>query len=171
MKKKYSWQQVVLHWVTAVIIIWATITGFYVGLFNVAPELKALIAFVNVSMTTLLIPVFIVRLYFYFTAEKPEEINTTGLTQFIAHAVHFIIYLNITIVLVTGVLMMERDINVFDLFIIPQPIHDLAVTALFNTVHIFSCATLAALILLHIAAVIKHELSGKKVLKRMSLTA
>lgn len=169
MKKKYSWQQVILHWVSALVIIWATISGFYVGLFNVSPELKTLTGFINVSLTTLLIPVFIIRLYFYFVSEKPEEINTTGITRFIAHAVHFILYLNITIVLVTGVLMMERDINVFDLFIIPQPIHDLAVTKLFNTIHIFSCATLAALVLLHIAAVIKHELSGNKVLRRMSL--
>ncbi|CNH39498.1 cytochrome b561 family protein [Yersinia massiliensis] len=169
MKNKYSWQQIVLHWVSAVIIIWATATGFYVALFDVAPTLKTLIGFINVSLTTLFIPVFIIRLYYYFTAEKPEEINTTRLTIFIAHAVHFIIYLNITIVMVTGVLMMERDINVFGLFMIPQPIHNLAMTSAFNTVHITSCATLAALVLLHIAAVIKHELSGKRVLKRMSL--
>ncbi|WP_019211452.1 cytochrome b [Yersinia massiliensis] len=169
MKNKYSWQQIVLHWISAVIIVWATVTGFYVALFDVAPTLKTLIGFINVSLTTLFIPVFIIRLYYYFTAEKPEEINTTRLTIFIAHAVHFIIYLNIMIVMVTGVLMMERDINVFGLFMIPQPIHNLAVTSTFNTVHIISCTTLAALVLLHIAAVIKHELSGKRVLKRMSL--
>ncbi|HDL6961239.1 TPA: cytochrome b/b6 domain-containing protein [Yersinia enterocolitica] len=169
MKKKYSWQQVILHWISALVIIWATISGFYVGLFDVSPELKTLTGFINVSLTTLLIPVFIIRIYFYVVSEKPEEINTNGFAQFIAHAVHFILYLNISVVLVTGVLMMERDINVFNLFIIPQPIHDLAVTKLFNTIHILSCAILATLVLLHIAAVIKHELSGKKVLKRMSL--
>ncbi|MGE4802339.1 cytochrome b [Yersinia hibernica] len=169
MKNKYSCKQVVLHWVSALVIIWATVSGFYVGLFDVSPEMKSLTGFINVSLTTLLIPVFIVRVYFYFTSEKPEEINTTRFTQFIAHAVHFILYLNIAIVLVTGVLMMERDIDFFKLFIIPQPIHNVAVTALFHTIHIFSCATLAALVLLHIAAVIKHELSGKKVLRRMSL--
>ncbi|WP_338326830.1 cytochrome b/b6 domain-containing protein [Yersinia ruckeri] len=40
---------------------------------------------------------------------------------------------------------------------------------MFNTVHVFSCATLGTLIVLHIAAVVKHELCGKKVLRRMSL--
>ncbi|ARZ02110.1 cytochrome B [Yersinia ruckeri] len=169
MKKNYSWQQVILHWISAVVIIWATVTGFYVGLFNVSDELKTLTAFINVSLTTLLIPVFIIRIYFYFTSENPEEINTNSLTRFIAHFVHFLLYLNITLVLITGVLMMERDINVFDLFIIPQPIHDLSLTGMFNTVHVFSCATLATLIVLHIAAVVKHELCGKKVLRRMSL--
>ncbi|AJI96148.1 prokaryotic cytochrome b561 family protein [Yersinia ruckeri] len=169
MKKNYSWQQVILHWISAVVIIWATVTGFYVGLFNVSDELKTLTSFINVSLTTLLIPVFIIRLYFYFTSERPEEINTNPFTRLIAHLVHFLLYLNITLVLVTGVLMMERDINVFDIFIIPQPIQDLSITGIFNTVHVFSCATLGTLIVLHIAAVVKHELSGKKVLRRMSL--
>ena len=41
MKKKYSWQQVILHWISALIIIWATISGFYVGLFDVSPEYGA----------------------------------------------------------------------------------------------------------------------------------
>ncbi|CFQ99416.1 MULTISPECIES: cytochrome b [Yersinia] len=169
MKNKYSWQQIVLHWVSAAVIIWATVTGFYVALFDVTPTLKTLIGFINVSLTTVFIPLFIIRLYFYFTAEKPTEVNSTRSTKIIAHVVHFIIYLNIAIVLITGVLMMERDINVFDLFSIPQPIHNLAVTSIFNTTHIISCTTLAALVLLHIAAVVKHELSGKRVLRRMSL--
>jgi len=40
MKDKYTWQQVILHWLSAAIIIWTTLSGFYVALFDVSPQLK-----------------------------------------------------------------------------------------------------------------------------------
>ncbi|CAK9886650.1 MAG: hypothetical protein XXXJIFNMEKO3_03095 [Candidatus Erwinia impunctatus] len=59
MDAKYSWQQVVLHWLSAIIIIWATISGFMIFFLQPAQEIKDIIGFFNVSLTTVFIPFFI----------------------------------------------------------------------------------------------------------------
>lgn len=80
---------------------------------------------------------------------------------------HLLLYFTITVVLVTGVLMMERPIVVFDWFTLPQPLESPLLTGTFNTVHIASCVVLAGLVSVHILAVIKHALTGRSVLGRM----
>ncbi|MNJ44116.1 hypothetical protein D3C77_391550 [compost metagenome] len=84
---------------------------------------------------------------------------------------HWVIYLVISIVLITGVLMMDRPITVFDLFFIPQPLNDPYWIGLFFIVHIWSCAVLALLVAVHVAAVFRHEVVGHRVLKRMLWSA
>ncbi|CAK9886651.1 MAG: hypothetical protein XXXJIFNMEKO3_03096 [Candidatus Erwinia impunctatus] len=79
------------------------------------------------------------------------------------------LYINISIVLVTGVLMMDRSINVFHLLLIPAPLSNMDCILFFKKFHMYSCATLGLLVLLHILAVIKHQLSGHSVMRRMSL--
>jgi cytochrome b561 len=75
----------------------------------------------------------------------------------------------VSIVLVTGVLMMDRPINVFGLVEIPQPLGNSFLIAQFTTVHVWACGVLSALIALHVGAVIVHEICGRRVLRRMSL--
>lgn len=169
MKSKYAWQQVILHWLSAAIIIWATLTGFYVALFDVSPQLKDWMGYFNVSLTTVFIPFFILRLWFMFRLGKPKQEKPATLATHAAEIAHMLLYITISLVLVSGVLMMERDINVFNLFVIPQPIEDLSLTQLFNRIHIISCAILGGLVLLHILAVIKHELFGNRIMRRMWL--
>jgi cytochrome b561 len=167
MKYKYAWQQVILHWISAIIIIWATITGFYVALFDVTPQFKNWVGFFNVSLTAVFIPFFLLRVWYLFQIGKPQKNQPETLATHAAEIAHLLLYINITIVLVTGVLMMERDINVFHLFHIPQPIHNPTLTQLFNVAHIISCTTLMGLVLLHILAVIKHEFCGNRILRNM----
>ncbi|WP_235515057.1 cytochrome b/b6 domain-containing protein [Erwinia sp. Leaf53] len=76
--KKYAWQQVVLHWLSAVVIIWATITGFYAAMFETTPEIKEWIGFFNVSLTTVFIPFFILRVYYLLKLGKPHEGKNTS---------------------------------------------------------------------------------------------
>ena len=56
---KYSTQQIILHWLSAIIIIWATLSGFYVAFCHPDQPVKEWIGFFNVSLTTLFIPFFI----------------------------------------------------------------------------------------------------------------
>lgn len=44
-----------------------------------------------------------------------------------------------------------------------------ALMALFVTIHVGSCLVLSLLIVMHVGAVIFHELCGHRVLRRMSL--
>ncbi|HBT4794287.1 TPA: cytochrome b [Klebsiella quasipneumoniae subsp. similipneumoniae] len=167
-ENKYAWQQVVLHWISAVVIIWATVTGFWVAFSDASPKMKAWVGFFNVSLTTVFIPLFILRIYYFVRFHRPNK-GKRNLTNRIAVLVHMILYINIAVVLLTGVLMMDRDINVFHLMTIPRLIENEVITDLFFTQHIISCFTLAGLVLLHILAVIKHELSGRKILRKMTL--
>lgn len=167
MKTRYSWQQVTLHWISAIIIIWGTVTGFYVALFNPALEHKSWVGFVNVSLTTLFIPFFVLRVWFALRHGKPDDGLLNHKEERLAALGHFLLYANITVVLLTGVLMMERPINVFDIVSFPQPLHDPDLTRLFNRMHIYSCATLALLVIGHVLAVVKHQRAGKPLLRRM----
>ncbi len=167
MNNKYSWQQIILHWISAAIIIWATLSGFYVALFNVSTAVKDGIGFLNVSLTTVFIPLFILRVFFLFTHGKPVKKQQPTVSAHIAHVVHLFLYVNIAAVLISGILMMERDISVFNIFSIPKPFNDLNITQSFNSFHIFSCATLAGMVLLHIMAVVKHTLLANRILRNM----
>jgi cytochrome b561 len=64
--------------------------------------------------------------------------------------------------------MMDRPINIFDWVQLAQLLSDPQWLAWFKWVHIAACAVLAGLVSLHIGAVIMHELSGRRLLKRMS---
>ncbi|MGE8097381.1 cytochrome b [Pseudomonas fluorescens] len=163
----YTKLQKFLHWLSAVIIIWALASGFYVSLFEVDVSVKEWVAFVNVSLTTAFLPFFALRLYLSSSGRRSDTGRYRTVSEVLALCVHRLIYLAVSVVLVTGVLMMDRAINVFDLFSIPQPLEDPYWILLFLTIHIWACLVLAVLIALHITAVIKHEVSGRRVLVNM----
>lgn len=163
----YSLPQILLHWVSAAVILWTLTSGFYVAMANVAPETKHLVGFINVSLTALLIPVFVLRVYFFFAHKVSHGASASGWAAYAAWLVHVALYVLTAIVLATGVLMMERDINIFGWVSFTQPLNDPYWTHWFEGIHIFSCLLLSALVALHIAAVIKHEFSGARVLRRM----
>lgn len=161
----YSKAQIILHWFSAAIILWATISGFYVALVDTSTSVKTIIGFFNVSITAVLIPFFSVRIYLALTRNVTRPHTAAQWAALIAHKA---IYLVTVIVLMTGVLMMDRDINVFHVLLIPQPIKDPYWISLYFEIHRYACLALAALVVLHVAAVGKHHLSGNPVLKRMS---
>ena len=170
MQTPYSASQIILHWISAVIIIWATLSGFWISVFDIEPAIKNWVSFFNISLTTLFIPVFAVRIYLAYRQPTAVEAQAPLLSNVLATWAHRLLYGLTTVVLITGVMMMDRPINIFDQVLIPQPLTDPAWIELFFKVHVAACWVLALLIGLHIAAVIKHEISGNRVMKRMSLS-
>lgn len=161
----YTRIQVLLHWFSAIIILWATLSGFYVALFDVADATRQAIGFLNVSLTFTLIPFFALRVLLALL--RASAVQPTSAEGWAARLAHFAIYLTTIVVLITGVLMMDRDINVFNVLTLPPPLIDVQLTSAFNAAHKYACMVLAGLLVLHIAAVIKHHASGNPVLKRM----
>jgi superoxide oxidase len=164
----YSAWQKFLHWLSAVIIIWALGSGFYVSLFEVSLTVKEWVAFVNVSLTTVFLPFFVLRLYLHWRHSRDENTKHHSPVELFVLFMHRLIYWVTSVVIVTGFLMMDRAINVFDVVSIPQPLTNAYLIALFFKIHIGACLLLALLVTLHVAAVIKHEASGRRVLKLMS---
>jgi cytochrome b561 len=165
----YSRQRVLLHWMSAAVILWSLASGFYVAGANVSAQVKHGVAFINVSLTTVFIPFFIWRLFiFIYHAPHASVVASSKLERLVLFA-HALIYFSVSIVLVTGVLMMDRPINVFNMFRIAQPLADPGLIAQFTAIHVWACVVLSALIALHVGAVIVHEVCGRRVLRRMSL--
>ena len=165
----YSGPRVWLHWLSAAVIVWTLVSGFYVACVEVPARVGQLIAFFNVSLTTVFIPFFVWRLFIFIAHARHTSVSTLPNMEKLALFAHTLIYLTVMVVLVTGVLMMDRPIDVFGVIESAQPLTDSALIALFVTIHIGSCLFLSLLIAMHVGAVIIHEACGHQVLRRMSL--
>ncbi|WP_261985193.1 cytochrome b [Pseudomonas arsenicoxydans] len=162
---KYTWAQVALHWLSAFVILWSLCTGSYVALFNVSPHMKSIMTALNISMTTLFIPFFLMRVVLRVNHLRHYTVVPGEL---LATFVHNLIYLITGMVLLTGVLMMDRSITVFGALSMPPLITNPQLLSGLHAAHQQSTAILGGLVLLHLLAVVKHEFSGNRILKRMS---
>lgn len=163
----YCWQQILLHWVSALVIGWALVSGFYVSVFDVEPATAHLVGFVNVGLTTLFIPVFLLRWLMRHLKARPRALNEHALARQMAHVVHAGLYWLTAVVLLSGVLMMDRAIDVFGWFTIEPWLTDPFWLRAWFTLHITANALLALAVALHVGAVALHELAGRRVLRRM----
>jgi cytochrome b561 len=165
----YSTQRVWLHWLSAAVIVWTLISGFYVACVDVSPQLAQWVAFLNVSLTTVFIPFFVWRLFIFASHARHISVRAFSFMEKLGLFAHTLIYLIVSIVLVTGVLMMDRPIDVLGLVEITQPLSDPELISRFLVIHVWACVVLSLLIVLHVGAVVVHELCGHRVLRRMSL--
>lgn len=165
----YSTQRVWLHWLSAAVIVWTLISGFYVACVDVSPRVAQWVAFLNVSLTTVFIPFFVWRLFIFASHARHIGVRAFSFMEKLGLFAHTLIYLVISIVLVTGVLMMDRPIDVFGLVEIAQPLSDPELISRFLIIHVWACVVLSLLIVLHVGAVVVHELCGHRVLRRISL--
>ena len=164
---KYSTLQKVLHALSALMIIWLLMSGFYAGLISENAGLKLFIGQLNVSVSLLLAPVFLLRLCVSFGRGYGALEGVKNLMPWLAFFVHTMMYVSVVIVLISGVFMMDRPIIFFNVVTFPQPLNSVDMTGLFGRIHTPACGVLAALVILHVVAVIKHQLSGHSVIKRM----
>ena len=164
---KYCWQQILLHWVSALVIGWAMVSGFYVSAFDVAPATAHLVGFVNVGLTTLFIPIFLLRWLMRWVKARPGAVNENRRARRVAHVVHEVLYWLTALVLLTGVLMMDRAIDVFGWFAISPLISDPSWLSTWLKLHVAANVLLTLVVALHVGAVVLHEVSGRKVLRRM----
>lgn len=164
---KYDITARFLHWLSALIILWAIFSGFFIGFSNVDEVIKRQVADLNISITLVFIPFFIWRVFHRISHHNPSSNFLSGYEANIAKSVHVLLYILIAIVLFSGILMIDREIIIFDIFKIPQTVNDLNALSKFGYLHSYSTKFLALLIVLHVLAVAKHEFRGKPILKRM----
>lgn len=166
--KRYTKAQVVLHWLSAVVILWALVSGFYISLLEVSAKIKSWVGSFNVSLTTLYVPFFVWRVILYVRRLGSGCFVFSNRMDYIVFAVHFVMYFLIFIVLLSGVLMMTRPISVFGLLNLAPLLSDGAVRDGFLIAHVGTCIALGLMVVVHIAAVVRHECAGRRVLKRMT---
>jgi cytochrome b561 len=150
-----------LHWLSALIILWATFSGFGVGLLAPDDPLRVWVENLNPQLTSLFIPFFLMRLWLYLRDRDTEVHNR------VAGLVHGLLYLMILSVLLSGVLMMTHPVRMLSLVTFPQLIHSSQVLDRIHEAHHVLCALLALLVAMHLGAVAVHALRGESVLYRM----
>lgn len=163
----YSRVQIYLHWLSAAVILWTLISGSSVLVLDLPASLKKDLTAFNVSLTAAFIPFFILRCCLAIRRAARAAPCSKTLQQWLALIAHGALYAVTAVVLGSGVLMMGQGFSVFGLVHIDPLLTSPAYLTRFARLHIGSCVVLAALIALHIAAVIKHQWAGTPVIGRM----
>jgi cytochrome b561 len=165
---KYSTTARLLHWLSALVVLWAMISGLAAGILPLDYSSKAALINLNVSLTTLFIPVFLYRMAYAAFSTKPRQLEGSSVVKKAAKVAHSLLYLLTLVVLLSGVLMMTRDISLFGLISLPNPLDHAYLNSKFALVHAYSCRLLGVLVLLHVVAVIRHQRAGRNALARMT---
>lgn len=156
----------ILHWTSAAVILWAMSMGTIAAVFP-NTSMSDVVTHVNVSITTLFLPIFVFRIVYRIAFCRRSESVDSGTPIGLAHAIHFLLYVATTGVLLSGVLMMESDIDIFSWFSVPRVADDPTINRLAAVVHRYGSVWLATLVGMHIGAVVWHEMFGRPVLRRM----
>jgi cytochrome b561 len=156
------------HWVFAAGIIYASIAGYTLAQLSRGPE-RDFLSRLNMSIATVLIVLFPLRVCWKFMRIEPRALAGVSSIQLtLAHRVHILIYLTIFAVLASGFLMIPNGYSFFGLIEIHTPFVKGPLTDKLFVIHRASCALLAGLVVLHVLAVVKHQLIARNdVLRRM----
>ncbi|MFP6560106.1 cytochrome b [Paraburkholderia sp. B3] len=156
------------HWIFAAGIIYASIAGYTLAHLPAGPG-REWLSQLNMSITTVLIALFPLRLGWTFVRARPRALPGIPRAQrAVAHLVHALLYLTIFAALASGFLMVPNGYSFFGLVEIPTPFAQGPLTETLFVVHRASCALLAALVALHVLAVVKHQFIARNgVLRRM----
>lgn len=157
-----------LHWVFALVIIYASVVGYALGhITNLA--LRNFLSHLNMSFATVLIVLFPLRVFWRVKRKAPPPLpGISPWQRRLAHGVHSLLYITIGCVLASGYLMVPDGYRFFGIVAIPTPFARGPLTDALFLLHRGACAVLASLVLLHVLAVIKHQAVARlPVLSRM----
>lgn len=147
------------HWIMAIIIVYATIAGYAMHLvIDSHPKVFKFLSIMNMSLATIGALIFPIRfVWSSLKHEKSVNRKLPTLTQRVAKLVHSLIYLLMFLVFSTGFLMLTEPFKLFWLLTIENPVSNLEVNQFFFLLHRISCAALALLVTVHIAAALHHH--------------
>ncbi|WP_162852246.1 cytochrome b [Aeromonas media] len=157
-----------LHWLMAAVILYATLAGYLMHLvIDSHPRLFQFLSVLNMSMATLITPLFLLRWgWRHWRAPLPEDQAQPHHPA--ARLAHALLYGLMFVVLLSGFLMLEQGYSLFWLYPVANPIGSPEINAFFFGVHRLGCLALAALVLLHVAAALyHHRIKGDRTLYRM----
>ncbi|WP_102857656.1 cytochrome b [Vibrio sagamiensis] len=151
-----------MHWVMAIIIIYATVAGYAMLFVMDQPMLFHTLSIINMSVATVAAVLLLFRWVWSFFRVEPELPDTIPTVQKkLAKLAHSVIYLIMMVVFVSGFLMLTHSYELFWLISIPNPISNPDINQFFFMVHRIACALLASLVFLHILAALKHHFVNK----------
>lgn len=155
----YGWVSILLHWLTAVLIVYLLYLGSSIGSFEGDARTLAVRRHTSVAVASYI--VLVGRIVWRFACGHPGPTDgQRGWAFTLGKFTHYAIVAAVGVMLVTGPLMQfsyGRDIAVFDLFVIPTPFeaHPGAAAAL-HRIHRSTALLIFFGVLLHLGGVYKH---------------
>ena len=151
----------------AIVIIYATAAGYFMHLtVDSYPELFNFLSILNMSMATLITPLFLIRWCWRYLRD-PLPVEPVAHHKLVRMA-HSLIYFLMFCVLLSGFLMLKDEYTLFWLYTVPNPISSPELNSFFFMAHRISCMLLATLVVIHASAALYHHyVAGNRILYRM----
>jgi len=158
----------IFYWVVAAFIIYAMCIGY---ILHTLEGTQWFIFFsVHMSLGTIAMPIILMRFawrFFYPSAAWPDSISQRKKQMIVF--IREVFYLTIMVVLVSGFMMLQKDYHLFGLMPVTRPLGAPVINPFFFIIHRYSCILLSAILVIHIAAVMKYTFSGKPEILRRRL--
>jgi cytochrome b561 len=149
-----------LHWLIAVLVIGMLLAGTTI-LFLPSGGIKNFAINMHKSFGVTVLVVMIARLLWRITNPQPSDLSDNLLFNYLSRLVHVVLYLLLFIQPMVGILMSQAfgyPVSVFGLFTLPRLIwHSKSLARFLLQVHGAAAVLLTAVILLHVAAALKHH--------------
>ncbi len=167
----YGWGAKTLHWVMAFLLISMVAFGLFMSDLPRGEEKSALIR-LHASTGMLAMMLLLVRFGWKLGNMSPAALSNVWWQVNLATLVHWFFYGVIAFQVVSGsmsLLTVGWDLPFYGLFSIPTPYaRDMDLHHFWEELHVAGWYVLAALFVLHVTAVLYHQIIGKKkVLRRM----
>lgn len=170
--KKYGFIAKLFHWGMALIVMGLVLLGVYMEPLDFSPFKLSLYDW-HKSFGTLVLFLVAARFLWRFTGKMPEAIDThKGWEKFSAHIAHYILYLLMLLLPLTGWLMSSAgdfSHSFFGLFEMPDLVSkDRETFRFMRQAHEVLVYALLVVLVLHIAGAVKHHVMDKDItFKRM----
>ena len=173
--QKYHLSARIIHWIMALIIISLLVVGFYMTNFlDKEASYRMTIYGLHKSFGALVIFLFVIRIFIRLSKEVPKLPNSIGInTQRLAHLVHFLLYVLMIFMPLSGYLMSNffgYPVHLFGLSLPMLVTKNIELGQFFASTHKFLGFSFATVLFLHIAGVLKHrffDIPKNNILKRM----
>lgn len=172
-EKDYGIVSIFLHWLVAFTVIGLFAVGYWMVGLSYYDELYRTVPFVHKSVGVLLFIVMIFRMFWRFYSKPPKaESSLKKHEKKAAHAVHFILYALIFVIMISGYLISTADgrsVDVFNWFSVPATFVGLQNQAyIVGQVHWYAALALIIFVGLHALGAFKHHfIEGDHTLKKM----
>jgi cytochrome b561 len=154
----YGWISILLHWVTAIVIIVLWFVGN--GIMNAEPDSVDAQRQLHVSIAASAWLVIMIRLFWRARSGHPRIKGQTLFIHRVAKVTHYAMLIAVALMLVSGPIMIwsgGNSIAIFDWLTIPGPIGESELTWEVSWfIHSNAAFFLALLVVLHIGGALKH---------------
>jgi len=172
-QQSYGWVSIILHWVTAIVVILLFAAGLWMEDFDYDHPLYKTVPHLHKSFGVLLVSLVVVRLVWRFSQPRPESLpNHKTWEKRASKIAHGILYLFLLLMLPSGYFITTaagQGLDVFSWFTIPSLIDDIDnLEDIAGEVHELIAFAMISVVFIHAAGAIKHHFYDKDMtLKRM----